>query len=159
MNRAMATENLAIYLNDHLAGSVAAIELIDDLAKNSPGLEAFLRELKAEIEADQQVLRGLIARFGKGESGVRQAAAWLAEKAARVKLSWDGPIDSDFGRMQALEALYLGITGKRELWRALDAVLGPVAGFDWRSLVERADQQRAAVEEKRVAAASAALRG
>src|SRR3954454_13311249 len=108
----MATENLPIYLNDHLAGSVAAIELIEHLKDHAPELEAFLRQLKTQIEADQEALKRLIARFGKEESAVRKAAAWLAEKGARVKLAVDGPAESALGKMQALGALYLGITGK-----------------------------------------------
>jgi hypothetical protein len=153
----MANENLAIYLNDHLAGSVAAIELIEHLLGKAPELEAFLRELKTQIEADQQELKRLIARFGKEESTVRQAAAWLAEKGARIKLAMDGPADSALGKMQALEALYLGITGKRGLWRALSAALGAVESFDWELLIRRAEVQREGVEERRLEAAQVAL--
>jgi hypothetical protein len=155
----MANENLAIYLNDHLAGSVAAIELIEHLMKSAPELEEFLRELQTQIEMDQQELKRLIAQLGNEESTVRKAAAWLAEKGARVKLAVDGPADSALGKMQALEALYLGITGKRELWRALSAGLGAVEGFDWELLIARSEEQRAGVEERRMEAARAALAG
>ena len=45
--KVVSTKNLGIYLNDHLAGSVAALELAEYLSKNYPdtALETFLAEL------------------------------------------------------------------------------------------------------------------
>lgn len=154
----MSNDNLAIYLNDHLAGSVSAIELIDHLAGHAPELAAFLRKLKTDIEADQKELERLIAQSGKEQSTLRKAAGWLAEKGAQIKLAVDGPAGSAFAKMQSLEALCLGITGKRELWRALQTSLGPVQGFDWDSLISRAEEQYQATEDRRLEAARAALR-
>src|SRR5213076_2102410 len=80
-------DNLTSYINDHLAGSVAALELLDDLIKASEDepLKIFLADLKREIEADQKVLEQLIARADESESVVRKAAAWVTEKVARSK--------------------------------------------------------------------------
>ena len=51
-------ERLQIYLNDHLAGSVAAIELIDNLISGHPQdrFGKFFRDLRNEIYADQEKL-------------------------------------------------------------------------------------------------------
>jgi len=52
----MASMNeLGDYLNDHLAGSVAALELLDRLVAASEGkpLERFFRDLRADIQRDQ----------------------------------------------------------------------------------------------------------
>jgi hypothetical protein len=57
--RNMSKEELPIYLNDHLAGSVGALELLDRLIKTYKGkpLERFFHDLRNEIEADQDTSR------------------------------------------------------------------------------------------------------
>ena len=58
----MKNDDLATYLNDHLAGSVGAIEMIEHLIKTSEGspIAQFCKELCAEISSDQDHLRELI---------------------------------------------------------------------------------------------------
>jgi hypothetical protein len=157
----MSTENLIIYLNDHLAGSVAAVELIDHLietAEASPPDRQFFKTLKADVEADQAILRQVLARFGGEEKALRKAAAWLAEKLARAKLLLDGGgADAAMGRLQALEALRLGISGKKALWQSLAASGVPLTPVDLPELTRRAEEQCARVEAKRLEAATAAL--
>ena len=55
--------------------------------------------------------------MGNGPHPVKNAAAKLAEKLTRVKLSHrtSGPL----GVLESLEFLALGVWGKRGLWRAL----------------------------------------
>jgi hypothetical protein len=158
------TMNLALvtYLNDHLAGSVAALELLDRLIEHpaEPDDRSFFSALRDEIAADQQVLRQLIDQLGSGESHIRKAAGWLAEKATGFKLRWDDPDDEGFRRFEALEALSLGTHGKRALWQALAAMTsrpGPVDQLDLDGLIRRADDQHIAVERRRLAAASRAF--
>jgi hypothetical protein len=59
----MSKEELTIYLNDHLAGSVGALELVDHLIETYKGkpLEEFFRDLRNEIGADQDTLQDLKA--------------------------------------------------------------------------------------------------
>jgi hypothetical protein len=65
---------------------------------------------------------------------------------------------SPLSRLVELESLYLGITGKRELWRALQRTLGTDArGFDFEELDRRAERQAADVEVHRLEAARMAL--
>ncbi len=74
-------KELDSYLNDHIAGSVAALELIArwaQLYKDKP-LGAFFIELEAEIHADQEILRRLMRSLGVEESKVRQAGAWVLQ--------------------------------------------------------------------------------
>ena len=153
----MAKEQLATYLNDHMAGSVAALELLDHLIKAYEGkpLEKFFRDLRDDVSADQEVLRKLLRRFAK-ESIVRKAGAWIAEKISRVKLKTAGEKVGEMGLVQALEVLVLGITGKQLLWRALNASLGSsplLRGADLSRLEERAIEQIERVEAKRLEAA------
>jgi hypothetical protein len=51
----MSKEKLTIYLNDHLAGSVGALELVDHLIETYKGkpLEQFFKDLRNEINVPQ----------------------------------------------------------------------------------------------------------
>ena len=152
--------NLSIYLNDHLAGSVAAIELIDDLVNGSDdaSLTQFLADLKRDIDSDQKVLEELIDRIGEDESVVRKTAAWLSEKAARAKFKVAGEDFGGLGLVQALEMLALGIRGKELLWRALaNSNWPPLRDVDLAKLEQRAVEQQKRVEEKRIQAVTAAF--
>ena len=157
-------ENLASYLNDHLAGSVGALELFDRLVETQEGkpLQGFFRELRSDIESDQKKLEELIRSLGAEESAVRKAGAWLAEKLSRPKmpLSGDGS-EGELGLFLALEALALGITGKRFLWRALETAsqgTPPLASLDYTELERRALDQGERVEAKRLELARRVLK-
>ncbi len=153
----MSRENLGIYLNDHLAGSVMAVELIErmlDVERNTE-LAKSLNAVLKEIEEDRGVLRSLIERIGEHEHAVKKAAAWLAEKAGRIKLD-----EGALGRLEMLETLTLGIEGKYQLWRALERVASrhpELAGVDYPGLEKRAREQHDMVEGHRLEAATLAL--
>src|ERR1700736_1538741 len=156
----MSHDNISTYLNDHLAGSVAAIELIDDLvnASDDASLKQFLADLKREIESDQIVLEQLIAGAGESEGVVRKAAAWVSEKAARAKFKIAGEDFGGLGLVQALGMLALGIRGKELLWRALANSNWPeLKDLDLPKLEAGAIEQQHRVEEKRLAAAKSAF--
>ena len=145
-------ERLHIYLNDHLAGSVAAIELLDDLIEHhsEDRFGKIFRDLRDEIEADQETLRNLIRKLGAKESAVRKAGAWLAEKFSRVKI---GDADDSAELLQALEGLALGISGKQLLWRSLaatEANFPALQGSDFSELEKRAHDQFERVEGLRM---------
>jgi len=146
---------LITYLNDHLAGSVSAIEMLDHLIESHEGepLANFLRDLRTDIVADQDVLKRIVQRFNAKESAVRKAGAWLAEKFAQIKLAGAGQKKRQLGVMQALEILVLGISGKQLLWRALNAAIGSsplLRGGDLAKLEERAIEQIERVETQRL---------
>jgi len=145
-------ERLHTYLNDHLAGSVAAIELLDDLIEHhsEDRFGKIFRDLRDEIEADQETLRNLIRKLGAKESAVRKAGAWLAEKFSRVKI---GDADDSAELLQALEGLALGISGKQLLWRSLaatEANFPALQGSDFSELEKRAHDQFERVEGLRM---------
>lgn len=153
-------ENLTSYLNDHLAGSVAALELIDDLinASKEESLKIFLADLKREIESDQKVLERLIDNADEDESAARKAAAWISEKAARMKFKIAGEDFGGLGLVQALEMLSLGIRGKELLWRSLAQNGFPASSdIDLAKLEQRAIEQQQRVEAKRIEAVRAAF--
>ena len=158
-NRGM-NKNLTAYLNDHLAGSVAAIELMDDLigASKDESLRGFLSSLKRDIQADQKILEELIDRAAEKESVTRKAAAWVTEKVVRAKFKIGGEDLGGLGLLQALEMLALGIRGKESLWCALEQAGTPLPGkIDLAELKRRAVEQQHRVEHRRLEAARAAF--
>ncbi|HEX6432969.1 MAG TPA: hypothetical protein VFZ87_01945, partial [Gemmatimonadales bacterium] len=148
-------------LNDHLAGSVVALELLDLLLSTCPaGERDSYSRLQSEIEEDQQVLQQIIHRLGGKESRVRKAAAWLTEKLGRAKLQFDDPGDGALRTLEALETLGLGIQGKLALWRALEAVANSnleLGALEFPRLQRRALDQFDRVDRLRLQAARAAF--
>lgn len=158
----MSEQYVTTYLNDHLAGSVLALELLDQLQKQHAGtpLESLVAPLRVDIEADQSELKALIGRLGVGTSVLRKATAWLAEKVAELKLKADDPTDGPLRLLESLETVSLGIEGKRGLWIVLEttAASNPaLRGIDYGRLGRRAEEQRSRVEAARLDAARAAL--
>lgn len=158
----MANRSLATYLNNHVAGSVLALELLQQLKEQDAGTRegALLDTVHAEICADRQTLEDLLVALGIATSVPQQASAWLTEKLSEIKLRLDDPSGQALWRLESLEALSLGITGKTALWHSLAAVAetSPVlAGRDYASLIRRSQQQFDVVEDLRRQAAREAL--
>jgi hypothetical protein len=158
----MTHDHLATYLNDHLAGAVAAVELLEHLERAHAGtpLARLLFELRAEIEVDRETLESLMMRLHVAQSRPRQATAWLAERLAWLKLRFDDSGHGAFRLFESLEAVSLGIEGKLALWRTLAAVapeVPDVSGLDFETLMLRAADQRGRAEALRLGAARAAL--
>jgi hypothetical protein len=156
----MSRDSLLTYLNDHLAGSIAAVELVELLVGTSPDSQSELyHRIRQEIEEDQRVLQRIIERLGGKESRVRKAAAWLTQKLGRAKFQVDDPGDGELRTLEALEALCLGIQGKLALWRSLEAVgvLPEMEPLDLAGLQRRALDQFERVDRLRLEAAQTAF--
>jgi hypothetical protein len=157
----MSDQTLSAYLNDHLAGSVGAIAMVERAIEETAGtlFGRRLEEILKEIRKDQAVVQDLIDRVGSKENPLKKAGAWLAEKAGRVKLS--GTADpGELARLEVLETLAMGVQGKRALWRALRVVVTkhPVLrDLDLDLLERRAVEQHDRVEEWRLEAAREVL--
>jgi hypothetical protein len=158
----MVNDSLATYLNDHLAGSVVALELLDHLEEDGAGTAeaSTLAGVRADIEADQQELEAFMTQLGISVSAPRKATGWLVEKLSEIKLHLDDAGDGALRRLEALETISLGIAGKQALWHALAAAVGDAPelnGLDYARLGQRAETQRAVMESLRLHAAKAAL--
>lgn len=155
----MANDALATYVEDHLAGAAAGVELLEALCAQHQGepTGTLAGRLLPEVEADRRTLER-IARALDAGSVLKEAGAWLAEKVSRLKLHRDAK--GVLGTFEALEAMSLGVLGKRALWRALAvaAATDPrLAGIDFDGLAASAERQHALLEEERLRAAAAAL--
>jgi hypothetical protein len=153
-------ELLGAYLNDHLAGSAAGIELAEKLHANNQGTSfgAVLQTLAAEIKEDRATLEGLMERLGIEKSAVKQATGWIFEKLSRVRFDRRLTGSSDLARLLETETLSLGIEGKLVMWRALQLV-GDLDAAELDRLAGRARRQREALEPYRLEAAAAAFTG
>lgn len=158
----MATTHLATYLNDHLAGSVAAIDLMERIERKHAGdpIGAVVARVRADVIADRQELESIIARLHLAQSAPRKAVAWLGERVAQLKLALDDPSDGALRLFESLEAIALGLEGKNALWHALAATAPEVPalqGVGYDQLIARGHDQRSAIEPARLDAARAAF--
>jgi hypothetical protein len=147
---------LEIYLSDHLAASLAGVELARRIARSNPELDG----VRAEIEEDRETLRRAVAQLGFSESKPKEALARAGEKLARLKLNGRLLRASPLSRVLELETLSVGIAGKRALWQTLQRVPGTEHALDdvqLAELVERAQRQRAEVERARESAVDVAF--
>ena len=148
-------KDLDSYLNDHLAGSISALELIAHWAEVHKGesLGSFFVEIGREIKADQDKLREVMRSLGVEESTMRKAGAWAAEKVGRARLMIAGDESGSLGLLLTLEGLVMGVTGKKMLWRALEAAKLPqLNSYDLERLQRRAEQQVERIEAERISA-------
>jgi hypothetical protein len=143
----------AAYLNDHLAGSAAALDLLGKMCSQNEGTEfgRVLAALEQEIAEDRHALQQVMAKLGVPTDTVKQAGGWVLEKLTRLR--FDLAAGVDLGRLMETEALSLGIAGKLAGWRALKEASHGDLGVDLDRLIDRAQDQRRRLEPFRIEAA------
>ena len=155
-------KRLAIYLNDHLAGATLGVELARRLRGSNQGDSDFgpaLAELCTEIEADRETLKRVMDQLGVGQSKLKPLTAVLGERLGRLKLNGQLRGYSPLSRLDELELLQLGVTGKQRLWQALGHTRSAdLRTFDLDALAERAGGQLRRLGELHSKAAVLALR-
>lgn len=158
----MNDELLRTYLNDHLAGAEAGIQLAKDCLTHNPAgpLSTVLPELIAEIEEDHAVLKDIHDRVPGKENPLKRMMTWLFSKMSRLKLENMLLQYTDLTRLEELEGLVLGVRGKLALWEALDMACASDDRFsdiDFQRLQERARHQLDRLEKHRRKAAQQAF--
>lgn len=150
---------LDIYLNDHLAGATAGLELIRRAAGAARGSSegGALDRLVEEVAEDRRALLEVMAALGVPVRHYKIYAAWLAEKVGRVKPNGHARKRSPLSGLVELELMRLGVEGKGAGWRTLRTV----AEHDDRieagrldGLIARAAQQAQVLEKLRVETAN-----
>jgi hypothetical protein len=151
---------LGIYLNDHLAGATAGVELARRVAKAQQGTKSgeTFKHLAEEIAEDREALLRIMRALGVPVQQYKVCAGWVAEKIGRLKPNGNLVSRSPLSDLQELEMMRLGIEGKASGWRTLR----PVADHDDRlnaeeldELIARALRQADTVEELRTETAEA----
>jgi hypothetical protein len=148
------SDPLATYLQDHLAGSHFALELLDSLHDQyeHEELGKFAFSLSIEIKKDQDLLIQVIENVGEKRSAVSEAAGWISEKISQLKLRRTDA-NKELGTFESLETLVVGIQGKMALWRALGQIRGVdvrVPALDFESLTVRAQSQFERADQERL---------
>jgi hypothetical protein len=153
---------LGTYLNDHLAGSTVGLELAKRAQRSNQDNEygAVLGRITKEIQEDRATLQLLMDSLDIKRDHPKVAVAWIAEKFGRLKPNGRILSYSPLSRLIELEALALGIAGKRSLWEALGEVADQDSRLDateLKQLADRAERQRAEVWRLRQSAVREAL--
>ena len=152
---------LSTYLEDHLAGATAGVNLARRVAQHADGRRAgqILWQVARDIEADRETLKRLMSALGVRGSIVKNATAWTLERASRLKPNGRLRGEARMQRLHELESLSIGIAGKLALWEALRVVpeVATFAQIDLDELEARARGQRELVELERIAVARAAF--
>ena len=109
-----ANELLGVYLNDHLAGSSAGLELAEKLRDNNQGSELgdVMAALHLEIEQDRKTLEELMGRLEVTRHPVKDAAGWVLERLSRLRLNPVLTGSADLTRLLETEVLSRGIADR-----------------------------------------------
>lgn len=150
---------LGIYLNDHLAGATVGVELVRRMAAAQYPQETkgVLRRLATEIAEDRAALLDMMATLGIPARGYKVWAAWIGEKAGRLKLNGHLLARSPLSNLEELEMLRLGVEGKAAGWRTLRNLADREKKLDHGRLDEllsRAHRQADELQELHIGAAS-----
>jgi hypothetical protein len=134
---------LPAYLRDHLAGSVAAVDIARrrrDAEPDEP--RTAIAQLIEDIEEDRARLRELMSELGIVPSVWKQTIAasfsWLGAGRAAVG-------SAELNRLREFEVLLMGVRGKELLWQTLGR-LGLLDPASQRLLLRRVASQRATLE-------------
>ena len=131
------------YLNDHLAGSIFAIDLVRRRAELHPGdVGRFFGEFAAELEADQRDLRAAMKEVGAQPQLMKQGLAILGSWVDALRPRRRPP-----SLVRDLEILASGVHTKGSLWATLRRLADSGSPLLAIEDVDRL-QQRAAAQER-----------
>jgi hypothetical protein len=153
---------IAIYVEDHLALSLAGIRLARRCRDENPDgeLGAFLAKLVPELEEDRAVLKDVAHSLDTSSSTWKELAAAAGELFGRLKLNGSLFRYSELSRVWELEGLLAGSDSRRGAWKLLGRLARKdprLAGFNFEPLEERAKGHREALERHRVKAGELAF--
>ncbi len=142
---------LIAYLDDHLGGSDVAIRVVRHLCSTYEGTEdgMLFARLSRELEEDRSVVKTLLQRLGASGRSMKRVAGQASGAVLSVAA---GGEPGDLSLLRTLEALSMGVQGKRCLWTALQNLRpapSTVHGMDFVELEAKAVRQWEAIEERR----------
>jgi hypothetical protein len=161
---ASSTSYLTIYMNDQLAAGVLWRELARRAANGARGTQAgpALAEAADAITEDVATFEQIMVRLSLPRSRLKPALAIVGERLGRLKPNGHLVSTSPLSRFVELDALVMGIEGKKVLWENLRDHAGLAArlpDIDFDRLIARAQQQGDSLKPHHDAAAAAAFGG
>lgn len=142
----LTSDQLSIYLHDHLAGSTLGVELVRRTRRENEGTHygAFLADLERQIREDRDTLLKIMRRLDTGRDELKEALAWTGEKLGRLKFNGRISGYAPLSRVVELEGLMASVHGKLALWRALRELAPRHPKLDLgelEELIRRAEEQ------------------
>src|SRR5690606_2402976 len=118
--RHLERDILGLYLSDHLTGATAGLERAERMAAAYADTDfgEELERVALEIREERELLKELIDSLELRRRPYRQAAAWVAEKAGRLKLD-ERPGGSPMTPLLESELMRSAVMGKLGLWQGL----------------------------------------
>jgi hypothetical protein len=155
---------LAVYLNDHLAGSSGGSALAHRLEANhrKTAFGPELARFAADIEQDQDALVAIMARLDIPRNRIKGLLAAVGERVGRLKLNGRIFGRSPLSTVTELELMRIGVQGKLSGWRSLRELVADEPRLDADELDEligRAEDQSRLLEGLRVRAVAESLIG
>ncbi len=117
----IASDLLGLYLSDHLTGATAGAQRIKRMADayiDTP-VYAKLSELAIMIPGERQMLKEIIRDLRLAQRPHRQGAAFLAERAGRLKLNQRLFSRSPMSLVLETELMRSAVMGKKGVWQTL----------------------------------------
>jgi hypothetical protein len=117
------------YLEDHVSGADVGLRIASRLEHDHPGTEVavVMARMTGDIRAERAVVVGALDRLDAPADPVRRAMG-LVGSLGRLAASL--PFVPGPSLLEDLEALAVGVWGKRLLWGALGRVQESEGGFD-----------------------------
>jgi hypothetical protein len=158
----VATESLGVYLNDHLGGAAAGVEMAEKLRSKNDATPFgnVMAQLVLEIKEDRATLENLMDRLGVERNPGKLSAGRGIEKISRLRTSKTFTGSAELSRLMDIEGLALGIEGKYAMWRELQEIAEldqRLASTDLEGLASRARRQRDTLEPYRLQCATLAF--
>jgi hypothetical protein len=148
---------LSTYLNDHLMGASAGVDLFKRVAGgySDHDTRGELSELADEVADDRDSLLEIMAQLDIKPQTHRMIAGRLVEKIGRLKMNGTVLKRSPLTDLIELEGLRIGVEGKLAMWRALQAGLHDdrLVPSEIGALIRRAEDQIERLEALRLSAA------
>jgi hypothetical protein len=114
------THPLSIYLNDHLMGASAGVELFRRATGSAyPEHRTTLGRLTDEVAEDRDTLITIMRRVDVPVRSYRIAAGWVGEKIGRLKPNGHIVRRAPLSHLIEVETMLLGVRGKTAGWQAL----------------------------------------
>lgn len=142
--------SLQTYIQDHLAASVFALDILRQLEQQDldAALASFATDLYREIDEDRAELLEIASIRGLRRSGPKEFLARVAERFCRPKLNFRSK--GLLGVFESLETLALGVIGKHGMWVSLEPLPAfHVGDADFLRLKTRAMDQFRRIEAHR----------